>query len=63
MIIPLEDLPAGLEAVAKVLPAAALARVMNNAFSGESLDIYAFGVLLVWAVAAPVAATLTFRWE
>jgi ABC-2 type transport system permease protein len=63
MIIPLEDLPAGLEAVAKVLPAAALARVMNNAFSGDALDVAAFGVLLAWAVVAPLAATFTFRWE
>lgn len=63
MIIPLEDLPAGLEALAKVLPAAALARVLNNAFSGDTLDVAALAVLVAWAVAAPLAAAATFKWE
>lgn len=64
MIIPLEKLPAGIEAFAKLLPAAALAQVMNaSVTSGAAFPTQAWIVLLVWAVGAPIAAAALFRWE
>ena len=64
MIIPLSELPGPLEAFAKLLPAAALAAGVNGTLTtGASVPGWAWVTLVVWAVAAPVAAALTFRWE
>jgi ABC-2 type transport system permease protein len=64
MIIPLTRLPAAIRFVAELLPAAALSQAMNAAFTaGAHAGAKAWIVLFVWAVAAPVAAALTFRWE
>ncbi len=64
MIIPLSSLPDPLEAIAELLPAAALADVMAGALTpGASIDPTSWVVLTVWAVAAPVAAAALFRWE
>jgi ABC-2 type transport system permease protein len=63
MVVPLSKLPAALRVVAEGLPAAALATVLHRAFSGATIDAGPWIVLVVWAVAAPVAAAVTFRWE
>ncbi|MCB9374170.1 MAG: ABC transporter permease, partial [Microthrixaceae bacterium] len=64
MIFPLGELPGPLEAVAKALPAAALAAgVDGTVTAGASVPGWAWASLVVWAVAAPLAAALTFRWE
>lgn len=64
MIIPLSELPGPLEAVAKLLPAAALAAGVDGTLTaGAAVPGWAWAVLVLWAVAAPVAAALTFRWE
>jgi len=64
MIIPLSELPGPLEAFAKLLPAAALAAgVDGTVTAGASVPGWAWATLVVWAVAAPVAAAVTFRWE
>jgi ABC-2 type transport system permease protein len=64
MIIPLTKLPAAIRFVAELLPAAALSQAMNAAFTaGAHAGAKAWIVLFVWAVAAPVAAALTFHWE
>jgi ABC-2 type transport system permease protein len=64
MLAPLSKLPSGLQAIAKALPAAALADALHNALGlDRSVPTWAWVVLVVWAVAAPVAAALTFRWE
>ena len=64
MIIPLESLPAPLEAVARLLPAAALSEVLGASLtSGDAASAQAWTVLVVWAVAAPVVAAARFRWE
>jgi ABC-2 type transport system permease protein len=64
MVIPLDRLPGGLRAVAKALPAAALSDALHAALgAGAAVPARAWLVLAIWAVAAPVAAALTFRWE
>ncbi|MDZ7734423.1 MAG: ABC transporter permease [Acidimicrobiia bacterium] len=63
MII-LEELPPILAAVARALPAAALAEVLGGALRpGQDVAVGSLAVLATWSVAAPVLAALTFRWE
>jgi ABC-2 type transport system permease protein len=64
MVVPLDKLPGGLQAVAKLLPAAAMSDVLHCTI-GDAANHYrwAWIVLVAWAIAAPLAAALTFRWE
>jgi ABC-2 type transport system permease protein len=64
MAYPLDRLPSALQAFAEVLPAAALAEAVRDVL----LPPHAFPVghvivLSAWAIAAPLAAALLFRWE
>lgn len=64
MVVPLSRLPAALADVAKALPAAALAQGLHGSLGlGTGVPLESWIVLGVWAVAAPVAAAFTFRWE
>ncbi len=64
MLIPLGKLPGWLGGIAKVLPASALADALHSALGrGAAVPARDWIVLVVWAVAAPVVAGLTFRWE
>jgi ABC-2 type transport system permease protein len=64
MLFPLSKLPSGLRAVADVLPASALSEALRGAIgTGAGVPGHAWAVLGIWAVAAPVAAGLSFRWE
>ena len=64
MLAPLSKLPGGLQALAKALPAAALAEALHRALgSGTGVPGWAWAVLGAWAVGAPLVAALTFRWE
>ena len=63
MVIPLAELPGPLRGVARALPAAALSDVLHAASGAAAVPGRAWAVLAVWAVAAPVAAAATFRWE
>ncbi len=63
MVIPVAELPGALRAVARALPAAALSDVLHAAFASAAVPGRAWMVLVAWAVAAPVAAAATFRWE
>jgi ABC-2 type transport system permease protein len=64
MLIPLAKLPAWLADVAKVLPAAALADALHSSLgAGVGVSGEDWLVLALWAVGAPVVASLTFRWE
>ncbi len=62
MVFPIEKLPGAMQGVAKALPSGALAQALNHALGrgrmGGSLI-----VLLVWLIAAPLAAAVAFRWE
>jgi ABC-2 type transport system permease protein len=64
MLVPLAKLPGPLQGAARVLPAANLADALHATLgAGSAVPGRAWLVLLAWAVAAPVAAALTFRWE
>jgi len=64
MIFPLDRLPGPLEAVARLLPAAALAEVLHAALTaGAAAPAGAWAVLTFWALVAPTLAAACFRWE
>jgi ABC-2 type transport system permease protein len=64
MVVPLAKLPGPLADVARALPAAALSDGLHAALgTGTAVPAEAWVVLAAWAVAAPLAAALTFRWE
>ena len=64
MIIPLSRLPGPVRVLAKALPASALSDALHGALAvSGSVPARAWVVLVLWAVAAPAAAALTFRWE
>ncbi len=63
MVIPLTALPDALEALARLLPAAALAEAVGAALDTGAAPAGPWAVLAVWAVATPAAAAALFRWE
>ncbi|HEX4818839.1 MAG TPA: ABC transporter permease [Acidimicrobiales bacterium] len=64
MVVPLSELPEGLRWLAELLPSGALAQALVGTMSeGGGVPAKAWIVLAVWAVAAPLAAARTFRWE
>lgn len=64
MVVPVGKLPDGVASLAKVLPADALSAGLHAALgTGAAVPTTSWVALAVWAVAAPVAAALTFRWE
>ena len=64
MVVPISKLPSGLADFAKLLPAEALSSALHATLgAGAAVPAESWAVLAVWAVAAPVAAALTFRWE
>lgn len=63
IVVPLPALPSWLAAVAQALPAAPAVAVLRAGFEGHATPLPALGVLVLWAIAAPVAAGVVFRWE
>jgi len=63
MVIPLSKLPAPARSVARTLPSGALAEALRGALGPLPIPDRAWIVLAVWAVATPVIAAMTFRWE
>jgi len=64
MLIPLSKLPHWLAELSRLLPAAALAQALHGTLGrGAPVSPRDWAVLAAWAVGAPVAAALTFRWE
>lgn len=61
-LIPLDEFPAPLRAVAELLPGAALTDLVTAAFSDATAPGRAWLVLAAWAVAMPLVAAKTFRW-
>ena len=64
MIFPLSKLPGPLRALSRALPAAALSDALHGTLTAaSSVPGRAWAVLAIWAVATPLAAAATFRWE
>ena len=64
MVVPLSKLPGVLRPVARALPAGALSDALHHALGGAHVNGAGYWwVLAAWAVLAPVAAAVTFRWE
>ena len=64
MVVPFEEMPGALQAVAKILPAAPLADVMIGSLRlGEPVHSGSWAVLAAWAAATPVLAAWRFTWE
>ena len=63
MAYPLYKLPDALEAVARALPAAALSSSLRDVLDGAAFPWGAVGVLVAWAIVAPMLAVRFFRWE
>jgi ABC-2 type transport system permease protein len=62
--VPLSRFPQGVRAVLELLPAAALSEGLRGVLrDAGGFPVKSLVVLLVWAVAAGVAAAATFRWE
>jgi ABC-2 type transport system permease protein len=63
MAYPVEKLPAALEVIARLLPAAALSETVRAVLTADAFPVGELAVLVAWAVAAPLLATRLFRWE
>jgi len=63
MAYPLDKLPGALQAIAKLLPAAALSDTVRSVLSTQPFPTGQLFVLVAWAVFAPLAAARWFRWE
>ncbi|MCU1463335.1 MAG: hypothetical protein JWO37_3410 [Acidimicrobiales bacterium] len=64
MVVPIAKLPGGLQALSRALPAGALSDALHAALGGAHVGGSGYWIVLaVWAVAAPLAAAFTFRWE
>ena len=63
MAYPLTKLPTAVESIARLLPSAALAECVRAALRGTAFPSGAFVVLLIWTIAAPLAAARWFKWE
>lgn len=63
MLFPLDKLPSGVRALARLLPPAALAEILQHALrAGVDIGAQPWVVLAVWAVALPPIAARAFRW-
>jgi len=62
VIFPLHEL-GGLASFARLFPTAALSDLLHTTLGSGPSATEAWVVLALWAVAAPVVAALTFKWE
>jgi ABC-2 type transport system permease protein len=63
IVLPLDHLAEPLAAVARVLPAAALAETFRIALGSGGDAVRPVTIILVWGVGAVALTTRTFRWE
>lgn len=64
MVFPVSRLPGALHTVASLLPASALSQALVHSLgTGGPVPIFAWVVLVIWAIGAPVLAAFTFSWE
>lgn len=63
VLVPTDELPDALAAVSQWLPSGSLAEVLNAAVSGAAVNYQAWLALTIWAVAAPLVAAKSFRFD
>jgi ABC-2 type transport system permease protein len=64
MVVPIDELPGPLQAVARVLPSGALADVLRDSLGGlGDRPGTSWIVLAAWAVASPLVARSLFRFH
>jgi ABC-2 type transport system permease protein len=64
VVLPLSHLPAPLELLSRLLPAAALSDLIRDALAGGGSDILGpLVVLVAWGVGSVLIAARTFRWD
>ncbi len=63
LVLPLEMMPAPLDAVLLYLPPGALGEALRTLATDGTVDLAAMGVLAVWAAVGSVLATRAFRWD
>jgi len=63
VLVPLEDLPAGLAVIARASPVGALAEAFRAALSDGAGYLASLGVVAVWGLLATLMAVRTFRWD
>lgn len=63
MVIPLDRLPGWAQGLGRALPSGALAELLHASLRTGDLPARDWLVLALWAVFAPAAAALKFRWE
>jgi ABC-2 type transport system permease protein len=63
VVIPLDQLPEGVQRYVQLLPSAALAEALRLACADGTLAWSLVGVLLVWLAATATAVGRWFRWE
>lgn len=63
ILVPADSLPGPLSAISSVLPAAPLADLIRTAFGGVPAGQAPLIKMMLWAIAAPIAAAFTFSWN
>jgi ABC-2 type transport system permease protein len=63
MAYPLSKLPDALQTLSRALPAAALAESLRDVLGGKAFPWGDVGVLVAWAIGAPLLAARFFTWE
>jgi ABC-2 type transport system permease protein len=63
IVLPVDHLPAPIEALARVLPAAALSDALRLALGGPGDPTGSLAMLAAWAVGAIALTVRTFRWD
>lgn len=63
VVVPIDDMPTGLQVVARALPIGALSDITHAALEGGATPGRAWAVLVGWAIVAPAVAAWCFRWE
>ena len=63
IVLPIDQLPAPLNTLAAILPAAALADLFRAAFGASANVVWSVVVLAAWGIGAIVIAARTFSWE
>lgn len=64
MVFPLSKLPGPMGTAARLLPSGALSQALLHSLGvGGGVPVVAWWVLAFWALAAPILAAATFRWD